>query len=322
MEQPPANGWSPPEGLRPARLSVGIISAGRVGTALGYALERVEHVVVACSAISWESRSRAQRRLPETSILPVPDVAQRAELLLLTVPDAELPSLVSGLATTGVVRPGTIVVHTSGANGVAVLAPLTELGCIPLAIHPAMTFTGADEDIARLPDACFGITAADEVGYAIGQSLVLEIGGEPFRVPEHARTQYHAALAHASNHLVTLLLDAVDTLRASLRGQELLGQELVGDAPGGLAERVVGPLARAALENALQRGQAALTGPVARGDAAAVAAHLAALRALDSQLAQAYRADSLRTAQRAHAPADVVAVLEAGPETSPETSQG
>ncbi|KHO18005.1 Rossmann-like and DUF2520 domain-containing protein [Mycolicibacterium setense] len=322
MEQPPANGWSPPEGLRPARLSVGIISAGRVGTALGYALERVEHVVVACSAISWESRSRAQRRLPETSILPVPDVAQRAELLLLTVPDAELPSLVSGLATTGVVRPGTIVVHTSGANGVAVLAPLTELGCIPLAIHPAMTFTGADEDIARLPDACFGITAADEVGYAIGQSLVLEIGGEPFRVPEHARTQYHAALAHASNHLVTLLLDAVDTLRASLRGQELLGQELVGDAPGGLAERVVGPLARAALENALQRGQAALTGPVARGDAAAVAAHLSALRALDSQLAQAYRADSLRTAQRAHAPADVVAVLEAGPETSPETSQG
>ena len=45
MEQPPANGWSPPEGLRPARLSVGVISAGRVGTALGYALERVEHGV-------------------------------------------------------------------------------------------------------------------------------------------------------------------------------------------------------------------------------------------------------------------------------------
>lgn len=327
MQQPPANGWSPPEGLRPARLSVGVISAGRVGTALGYALERVEHVVVACSAISEASRLRAQRRLPETSVLPVPEVAQRAELLLLTVPDSELPSLVSGLAATGAVRPGTIVVHTSGANGVTVLAPLTEQGCIPLAIHPAMTFTGSDEDIARLPDTCFGITAADEVGYAIGQSLVLEIGGEPFRVPEHARTQYHAALAHASNHLVTLVLDAVDALRAALRGQELLGQELVDDAPGGLAERVVGPLARAALDNAMQRGQAALTGPVARGDAAAVTAHLEALRALDPQLAQAYRADSLRTAQRAHAPAGVLAALretspETGPENRPETSHG
>lgn len=309
MEQPPASGWCPPDGLRPARLTVGIISAGRVGTALGYALERAEHVVVACNAISEASRLRAQRRLPDTAVLPPHEVAQRAELLLLTVPDAELAGLVSGLAATRAVRPGTIVVHTSGANGVAILAPLTDLGCIPVAIHPAMTFTGTDEDIGRLPDTCFGVTAADEVGYAIGQSLVLEIGGEPFRVREDARTQYHAALAHASNHLVTLMLDAVDVLRASLRGQELLGQELVGDEPGGLPERMVGPLARASLENALQRGQAALTGPVARGDAAAVAAHLSALRELDDQLAESYRANSLRTAQRAHAPDDVFAVL-------------
>ena len=130
----------------------------------------------------------------------------------------------SGLAATGAVRPGTIVAHTSGANGIGVLAPLTEQGCIPLAIHPAMTFTGADEDIARLPDACFGVTAADEVGYAIAQSLVLEIGGEPFRVREDARTLYHAALAHASNHVVTVLLDAVEALRSALWGQELLGR--------------------------------------------------------------------------------------------------
>jgi predicted short-subunit dehydrogenase-like oxidoreductase (DUF2520 family) len=89
----------------------------------------------------------------------------------------------------------------------------------------------------------------------------------------------------------------------------LLGQETVGEAPGGLAERVIGPLARAALENALQRGRAALTGPVARGDAAAVAAHLAALNDVDPQLAQAYCADSLRTAQQAHAPEEVCDVL-------------
>jgi predicted short-subunit dehydrogenase-like oxidoreductase (DUF2520 family) len=309
MEQPPASGVYPPDGLRPARLTVGIISAGRVGTALGVALERAEHVVVACSAISAASRLRAQRRLPDTTVLPVQDVAARAELLVLAVPDAELTGLVSGLAATGSVRPGTIVVHTSGANGIAVLAPLAEQGCIPLAIHPAMTFTGADEDIARLRDACFGVTAADEVGYAVAQSLVLEIGGEPVRVREDARPLYHAALAHASNHVVTVVLDAVEALRAALWGQELLGQEIVGDAPGGLAERVVAPLARAALENALQRGQAALTGPVARGDADAVAGHLRSLAEMNPDVAQAYRADSLRTAQRAHAPAEVFAVL-------------
>jgi predicted short-subunit dehydrogenase-like oxidoreductase (DUF2520 family) len=294
---------------------VGIISAGRVGTALGVALERAEHVVVSCSAISRASRQRAERRLPDTQVLPVQDVAAHAELLVLSIPDAELAGVVSGLATTGAVRPGTIVVHTSGANGVGVLAPLTDLGCIPLAIHPAMTFTGSDEDIVRLSGACFGITAADDVGYAVAQSLVLEIGGEPFGVREDARPLYHAALAHAGNHVITVLLDAVEALRAALRGQELLGQEVVDDAPGGIAERVIGPLARASLENALQRGQAALTGPVARGDAAAITGHLQALADVDPELAQAYRANSLRTARRAHALAEVFAALNEGGRT-------
>lgn len=297
------------DGLRPARLKVGIISAGRVGSALGVALERADHVVVACSAISRASLQRAQRRLPDTPVLSPPDVAAAAELLLLAVTDSELGGLVAGLAATAAVRPGTIVVHTSGGNGIAVLDPLTQQGCIPVAIHPAMTFTGADEDIARLADTCFGVTAADEVGYAIGQSLVLEMGGEPFCVREEARVLYHAALAHASNHLVTVLADALEALRAALSGDELLGQQRVDNQPGGIAERIVGPLARAALENTLQRGQAALTGPVARGDAAALAGHLHALGDADPQLAQAYRVNALRTAQRAHAPADVVEVL-------------
>jgi predicted short-subunit dehydrogenase-like oxidoreductase (DUF2520 family) len=297
------------DGLRPARLKVGIISAGRVGTAIGVALERVDHVVVACSAVSSASRQRAERRLPDTPVAPVPDVAGNAELLLLAVPDTELAGLVSGLAATSAVRPGTIVAHTSGANGVGVLAPLSAQDCIPLAIHPAMTFTGSDEDISRLPDTCFGITAADEVGYAIAQSLVLEMGGEPFRVREDARTLYHAALSHAANHMVTLIADALDALRAALSGTELLGQQLVDDQPGGIAERILGPLSRAALENTLQRGHAALTGPIARGDADAVAGHLDALNAVDPQLAQAYRVNALRTAERVHAPKELVEVL-------------
>ena len=77
----------------------------------------------------------------------------------------------------------------------------------------------------------------------------------------------------------------------------------------GEAERIVAPLARAALENTLQRGQGALTGPVARGDAAAVAGHLAALAEVEPDLVQAYRAAALRTAQRAHAPEEVFEVL-------------
>src|SRR5690606_33199433 len=197
-----------------------------------------------------------------------------------------------------------------GANGVGVLAPLTELGARPLAIHPAMTFTGHDEDLARLANSCFGITAADEIGYAIAQSLVIEMGGEPVRVAEEHRTLYHAALAHGSNHLVTVIVDAVAALRAALDGPGLLGQQLVDDQPGGLAARPLAPLASAALDNALRRGQSALTGPVARGDADAVAAHLRTLDELDPRLAASYRALSLRTAERVDSDAALIELLE------------
>ncbi|MFE5289554.1 Rossmann-like and DUF2520 domain-containing protein [Nocardia sp. NPDC056611] len=294
----------------PARLTVGIVSAGRVGSALGVALERAGHVVFGVSAISDASVRRATTRLPDSHILPAEEVAARSELLVLAVPDSELPGLVAGLAAARAVRSGTIVVHTSGANGVGVLAPLTELGALPLAIHPAMTFTGHDEDVARLANACFGVTAADDIGYAIAQSLVIEMGGEPVRVAEENRTLYHAALAHGSNHLVTLIVDAVEALRAALSGPGLLGQQIVDDQPNGLAERVLAPLASAALDNALRRGPAALTGPVARGDVAAVAAHLEAFEALDPRLAAGYRAQSLRAAERARTDPALIDLLE------------
>lgn len=281
-----------------------------MGSALGAALERAGHVVFGVAAISDASVRRAQSRLPESQILPVEEVAARSELLILAVPDAELAGLVRGLASSGTVRPGTIVAHTSGANGIGVLAPLREAGALPLAVHPAMTFTGHDEDLSRLANACFGITAADEIGYAIAQSLVIEMGGEPVRVAEEHRTLYHAALAHGSNHLVTLVLDAVEALRQALAGPGLLGQQTVDDQPGGLPERLLAPLASAALDNALRRGQAALTGPVARGDTAAVAAHLEALTAAAPEIAAGYRGLSRRTAERAQAPAELRELLE------------
>lgn len=294
----------------PARLSIGIVSAGRVGTALGAALERAGHIVSACVAISDASVARARTRLPDSRILPVDEVAAHCDLLLIAVPDSELAGLVDGLASTGVVRRGTLVVHTSGAHGIGILAPLTAVGATPLAIHPAMTFTGHDEDTTRLSSACFGVTAADEVGYAVAQSLVLEIGGEPVRVEEEMRPLYHAALAHGSNHLVTLVSDAVEALRTALQGNELLGQQLVDGDPNGVAERVIAPLLTAALDNVLRRGPSALTGPVARGDAEAVATHLRVLTDVDPKLAAGYRAMSLRSAQRTGSKPELMNVLE------------
>ena len=86
---------------RPGRLGVGVVGAGRVGAVLGAALRAAGHAVVGVSAVSEASRERAEALLPGVPVLDVPDVLERAELVLLAVPDDELPGLVQGLADAG-----------------------------------------------------------------------------------------------------------------------------------------------------------------------------------------------------------------------------
>jgi len=273
---------------RPARLAVGVVSAGRVGAVVGAAWAAAGHHVVATSGVSRASVRRAEALLPDVPLLPPDEVVAGADLALLAVPDDVLPGLVRGLAAAGSFRAGQIVVHTSGARGVAVLAPAVEHGVLALALHPVLTFTGRTEDVARLAGASVGVTAAagDEAAWSVGEALVVEMGAEPVRVEEEVRPLYHAALAHGANHLVTLVRDCVETL------------ERAGVGPAG---RLVAPLLSAALDNALRHGDRALTGPVARGDVETVRLHLQELGAADPDLAETYRALAARTARRASA---------------------
>jgi predicted short-subunit dehydrogenase-like oxidoreductase (DUF2520 family) len=274
---------SPSVDDRPARLSVGVVGAGRVGAVLGAALAQAGHHVVAVSAVSDASRRRVDDLLPGTPVVSPPEVLAAAELVLLTVPDDVLPGLVDGFAESGDFRPGQLVVHTSGRYGVRVLDRATRLGVLPLALHPAMTFTGRREDLARLVGACFGITAPDPL-HPIAEALVVEMGSDPQWVEEEQRPLYHAALVGGANHLATLVNESVDLLRRC-----------------GVEEpaRLLAPLLGASLDNALRSGDAALTGPVARGDAGTVAAHVRELRAVSPDTAAAYIAMARLTADRA-----------------------
>ncbi|XVX20952.1 Rossmann-like and DUF2520 domain-containing protein [Actinomycetota bacterium] len=269
----------------PARLRVGVVGSGRVGSVLGAALRRAGHDVVAVSAVSEQSRARAEALLPGVPVREVAEVVGAAELVLLTVPDDALGPLVSGLAETGALQAGQIVVHTSGRHGTAALSPVLARHCLPVAMHPAMTFAGTEADLDRLDDCCFGVTCDDALR-ALAEALVLEMGGEPVWVDEIDRPRYHAALAHGSNHLVTLIAQALQILRSTGIEQPA---------------RVLGPLVTAALDNALRTGDAALTGPVARGDAGTVAEHLRQLRSETSDVLPTYVALATATAERARA---------------------
>ena len=274
---------------KPARLGIGIISAGRVGSVLGAALRACEHTIVGVHAVSEASQERAAMLLPDVPLLPVEQIAERSELLILAVPDDELPGLVTYLASSGSITAGQILVHTSGRHGTEALAPATALGAIGLAIHPAMTFTGMSVDLQRLNGTCFAVTGPAPF-IPIAQALVVEMGGEPVHVAEADRALYHAALAHAANHLVTILGQS----------QQMLASIGIEDPA-----RYMGPLVRAAVDNALASGEGALTGPVVRGDAGTVKAHVQALNEYSehektSDITDSYAALAHATAKRAH----------------------
>ena len=269
--------------MAPPRLRVGVIGTGRAGSVIGAALHRVGHEVVAVAAVSEISRLRAQALLPQAPVVDVADVAAASDLVLVAVPDDVLEGLLAGLAASGVVKPGQFWVHLSGRFGTEVMAPVAAEGALPLAIHPVMSFTGTSMDLMRLEECPFGVTAPDELRSA-AEALVIEIGGDPIWVPEDKRVLYHAALAFGSNYLITLVAQSADLLAAA-----------------GIEEprRVLAPLLGASLDNALRLGDQALTGPVARGDAATVEAHLAVLKNQSELAAASYRALARVTADRA-----------------------
>jgi predicted short-subunit dehydrogenase-like oxidoreductase (DUF2520 family) len=244
-------------------LRVGVIGAGRVGAVLAAALRSRGHHIVAVAGESDASKRRAAELLPGVPRLKPTAVATAADVLLLTVPDDMLANLVTQLAASGVLREGQIIAHTSGSHGLQVLEPATHLGARPIALHPAMTFTGTAVDLDRLPGCVFGVTAGPaERAWAV--DVVAELGSSVMWVPEELRGLYHAGLAHGANHLVSLVTQAM---------------EILGAAGAADPAAILRPLLQAALDNALAEGDSALTGPIVRGDVNTVRAHVAELAA-------------------------------------------
>ena len=262
---------------------IGVVGAGRVGAVLSAALRAAGHDIVAAAGESTASVDRIDALLPGVRRAKPTDVARSCDLLLLTVPDDMLENVVTTMVGAGAIRSGQVVCHTSGRHGLAVLRAATAIGARPLALHPAMTFTGTAVDLDRLSGCVFGVTAGED-DRALAESLVADMGGVAMWVPEDKRTLYHAGLAHGANHLVTLVAQAMELLAAS-------GAE---DPAATLR-----PLLTAALDNALVSGDAALTGPIVRGDVNTVAGHLAEIAETAPGTIPAYVAMAKATADRA-----------------------
>ncbi|WP_313391858.1 DUF2520 domain-containing protein [Sphingobium yanoikuyae] len=263
----------------PAYRQIGLIGTGRVARALGLALaphsaapilvqgRNPDHAAAAVEAIG-----RAQAVALSTSL------SSHCDLILLAVADDALPAVIADLATMPL---SATICHVSGRSGAALLDPLRAQGATTAAVHPAMTFTGNPAaEVARMQGARFAITGTDAPSITAARKLVALLGGVAVEVAEAHRALYHAALCHAANHLVTLIAGAADALVAAGVAE-----------PGAL----LAPLVRAALDNSLDRGIDALSGPLLRGDRETIGNHLAALTAHAPDLLPAYRAMAIAT---------------------------
>ncbi|WP_221585076.1 DUF2520 domain-containing protein [Microbacterium sp. G2-8] len=195
---------------REGRLGVGIIGAGRVGPVIGAALAGAGHAITGITTGSDDDRAAAV--LPDVPVLETPEVLRRSELVILAVPRDDLAQVVSGLAEAGHWQMGQLVLHTDAAHGIDVLRPAAEKGAIPLAVHPAMTFTGTSIDLRQLAATYAAVTAPAPV-LPIGQALAVELGCEPVVVDEADRAAYAEAIDTATGFSRQIVQQATGLLR-------------------------------------------------------------------------------------------------------------
>lgn len=187
------------------------------------------------------ARLRSQLGFAVTGPLGRSADAAGADVALLCVPDREIATAAAFIA------PGVIVGHCSGATG---LEPLTPHEAFSL--HPLMTVSAAGADFSGATAAIDGSSdRALEVARMLARALQLDV----VRINPEDRAAYHAAASVASNFLVTL---------------EAAAERIAASA--GVTRQMLAPLVRATVENWAALGpEAALTGPVARGDEPTVA---------------------------------------------------
>lgn len=268
---------------------IAIVGCGRVGTALAVWLHRAGYPVCGLASRRLESVQAVAGLIGPRLCSQEPQaVTAEADVVFITTPDGVIETVCRQIAAAGGFRAGSVVFHCSGALPSTILAPARQSGAWIGSLHPLQSFAAPALD--RNPFAGI-IVSVEGDGPAIetAEALAADLNAHPQQILTEAKTLYHAAAVVASNYLVTLLDLAFSLLRRA------------GVSPRD-AHGVLRPLIDGTLANVARIGPpAALTGPVARGDAETVAHHLAAIAAKNPESLALYRALGIATVKVAEA---------------------
>ncbi|HZJ33406.1 MAG TPA: DUF2520 domain-containing protein [Vicinamibacterales bacterium] len=259
-----------------AHARMAIVGTGRVAQALGRLLAQAGLPPVAVAGRTASHAERAASFIgPAVKTARIRDIPGLADRILIAVADAAIPSVVDDLSDGGL--GDGIALHTSGAHGPGLLDALTVRGVSCGVLHPLQTIADPERGVAALHGASFGIGgAAPAIEWA--EEIVAAAQGTPLRIHNTGFASYHAGAVMAGNAVVAAIDAAVVLFGAA-------------GVDRNAALQAIRPLCLTSAQNALELGpEAALTGPVQRGDADTIRAHTVALANSPRYVSDLYRA--------------------------------
>ena len=259
----------PKRAAKAASLTVAIVGAGRLGTALALGLARSGYRIEAVVARSKSSARRAARLIPAQPLALAAAELERlppSDILFITTPDdliREVASRISALQTE--LARGRVALHASGALSSSELKSLREKGWATGSLHPLISISDAQTGALGLSRAFFCIEG-DGRATKRARALVRSLGARSFSIETKDKALYHAAAVMASGHMVALFDVASEMLgRCGLTEKE--------------SRAILMPLVESTLANLTRQEPArALTGTFARADVATVERHLQAIQ--------------------------------------------
>jgi predicted short-subunit dehydrogenase-like oxidoreductase (DUF2520 family) len=255
--------------------TLNVVGAGHVGRTLGRLF--AARGVFAVQDVRTKSLASAHAAVAFIGAgTPVDGDMRPADVWMLAVADDAIAGVAAALAQ-AVPMAGAVVFHCSGAKASGELEALRRAGALVASVHPVRSFADPAA-VAAAFDGTFCGVEGDAAALEVLLPAFEAIGARPVRIDPAAKTVYHAAAVFASNYLVTVM-------DAALRAYEAAG------IPADVARDLARPLATETLANVLRLGPAAaLSGPIARGDAATVARQHAAVTTWDAPTGALYDA--------------------------------
>jgi predicted short-subunit dehydrogenase-like oxidoreductase (DUF2520 family) len=258
---------------------IGFIGVGKVGTAFGVRLAEQGFPVVACMDILPDEARRFAESIQGCRVYDAAQsLADDMDFVFITTPD----DVIGQVAARVNWHTGRTVIHCSGANSTAVLAPAKATGCNVGCMHPCNTFASIQQSLENLPGSTFTLEAEEPVLSDLKQ-FVESLSGRWMKLSEKDKPLYHASVCIACNYMYTITNIATDLWKHFNISQ--------ADATAACM-----PILKGTLNNIENVGfPGCLTGPIARGDVGTIKKHLVALEESEPSLVPLYRALGLET---------------------------